>query len=74
MKYIKRLLLIVMIVLIAVVLRISIKEDIDPGKAFSENVQGQEGTWSVDHKNGELEAAYRYKIPAEDGRDWGLQL
>ncbi len=74
MKYIKRLLLIVMIVLIAVVLHISIKEDIDPGKAFSENVQGQEGTWSVDHKNGELEAAYRYKIPAEDGREWVLQL
>lgn len=74
MKYIKKLLLIIMLILIAVVLRISIKEDIDPGKAFSENVQGQEGTWSVEHKNGKLEAAYRYNIPAGDGNDWVLQL
>lgn len=74
MKYIKKLLLIIMLILIAVVLRISIIEDIDPGKAFSENIQVQDGTWSVDHKNGELEAAYRYKIPAEDGRDLVLQL
>lgn len=74
MKYIKKLLLIIMLILMAVILRISIKEDITPGNAFAGNTEIPAGTWSAENKKGELYLEYRYKIPDKTTEEWVLQL